>query len=229
MLGVVLQHRLRPATQRLKAMLETHALGRLTRAAVDVRWWRPQSYYDTPGRGTLARDGGGVLMTQAIHTLDLFLYCAGPVVEVAANATTSVVHRMECEDVVVAIARTWDDALVSLHATTAAYPGFAESIELSGTLGTARLSGGELFLQWHDGREERFGEPVALGSGANPMAFSHAAHKALIEDFVIAVQNGTTPAASGRSALAVHQLIDALMTSSASRGFVSLQPSTQPT
>src|SRR6218665_1492893 len=123
-LGVVLQHRVRPAAQRLKALLDARALWRLTRAAVDIRWWRPQSYYDMPGRGTLARDGGGVLMTQAIHTLDPLLHVAGPVAELAAFATTSAVHRMECEDVVTASGRLQDGALFSLHATTAAYPGF---------------------------------------------------------------------------------------------------------
>lgn len=227
-LGVVLQHRVRPAARRLKALLDAQALGRLTRAAVDIRWWRPQSYYDMPGRGTLARDGGGVLMTQAIHTLDLFLHVAGPVVELAAFATTSAAHRMECEDVVTASGCLQDSALFSLHATTAAYPGFAERIDLSGTLGTASLTGGELVVQWCDGREERCGEQAALGAGADPMAFGHAAHQALLEDFVGAVQSGLAPAASGRSALAVHRLIDALMAPSASRGFVALQPLRDP-
>src|SRR6218665_804922 len=227
-LGVVLQHRVRPAAQRLKALLDARALGRLTRAAVDIRWWRPQSYYDMPGRGPLARDGGGVLMTQAIHTLVLFRHVAGPVAELAAFATTSAVHRMECEDVVTASGRLQDGALFSLHATTAAYPGFAERIDLSGTLGTACLTGGELVVQWCDGREERCGEQAALGAGAAPMAFGHAAHQALLEDFVGAVQGGLAPAASGRSALAVHRLIDALTASSASRSLVALDPLTDP-
>lgn len=225
-LGVVLQHRMRPAARRLKALLDDGALGRLTRAAVDVRWWRPQSYYDVPGRGSWARDGGGVLMTQAIHTLDLFLHLAGPVAEVAAIAATSAAHRMECEDVVAAVARMQDGAIASLHASTAAYPGFAESIELSGTLGTARLVGGELSVQWLDGRQEHCGEQAALGAGADPMAFGHAAHKALLQNFVDAVQSGTALAADGRSALAAHQLIDALWASSRTRAFVSCLPPT---
>ena len=67
-----------------------------------IRLWRPQSYYDVEGRGTRARDGGGVLITQGIHTLDLMLSLAGPVAEVTAYAVTSSVHRMETEDMVAA-------------------------------------------------------------------------------------------------------------------------------
>jgi predicted dehydrogenase len=221
-LALVLQHRLRPAALQLKQLLAAGALGTLTRAAVDVRWWRPQSYYDMPGRGTLARDGGGVLMTQAIHTLDLFLHLAGPVHEVAALAATSPAHRMECEDVVAAVARLGNGAVASLHATTAAFPGFAESIELSGTLGTARLTGGELVMHGCDGAVQRWGEDASLGAGADPMAFDHAAHRAVLADFVEAVRHGAAPSASGRSALAVHRLIDALLASSATRRFVPL-------
>ena len=73
-LGVMLQHRFRPASLRLRAVLESGALGAVQAASMAVPWWRPQSYYDEPGRGTLARDGGGVLLTQAIHTLDPVSY-----------------------------------------------------------------------------------------------------------------------------------------------------------
>jgi UDP-N-acetyl-2-amino-2-deoxyglucuronate dehydrogenase len=221
-LAVVLQHRLRPAAERLKQLMDEGALGPLTNAAVDVRWWRPQSYYDAPGRGTKARDGGGVLLTQAIHTLDLFLHLAGAVVEVAALAATSQAHRMECEDVVTAAARLQDGALATINATTAAFPGSADRIELSGTLGTATLVGGELTVRWLDGREEHAGAQTALGAGADPMAFSHELHRAVLTDFVRAVQTRSPPSASGHAALAVHRLIDALLASARSRTFVPL-------
>lgn len=221
-LGVVLQHRMRPAALRLKQLLREGALGTLTNGAVCARWWRPQSYYDEPGRGTLARDGGGVLMTQAIHTLDLFRHLAGPVVEVTAFAATSATHRMECEDVVVAAMRLRDGALVTLNATTAAYPGFDERMELSGTLGSATLAGGELTVRWLDGRDETTGARAASGSGADPMGFAHDAHRALIADFVNALDAGHPPAATGHEALAVHRLIDALLAASAQRRVVTL-------
>ena len=107
-----------------------------------MRWWRPQSYYDEPGRGTLSRDGGGVLLTQAIHTLDLFLSLAGPVAEVAAFSGTTPLHRMEAEDIVGAALRFGNGALGTLDATTASYPGFPERMEIVGDKATAVLSGG---------------------------------------------------------------------------------------
>ncbi|MEO1780080.1 MAG: Gfo/Idh/MocA family oxidoreductase, partial [Pseudomonadota bacterium] len=91
--GVVLQHRARPSARALGERFK--ALGALRAVEITVPWWRPQSYYDVPGRGTYARDGGGVLLTQAIHTLDLALYLLGPVIRVQAMAHTTRLHQME--------------------------------------------------------------------------------------------------------------------------------------
>ena len=84
-LGVVLQHRFRDAGVALRDLLTSGRLGRVEAASVAVPWWRPQRYYDEPGRGTLARDGGGVLLTQAIHTLNLFQSLVGVRAVVAAQ------------------------------------------------------------------------------------------------------------------------------------------------
>ena len=151
-LGVMLQHRMRPASLAMKRLLESRALGEMTCASVDMRWWRPQSYYDQPGRGTRARDGGGVLLTQGIHTIDNFLHSVGLPSELVAFANTSAAHRMECEDVVAAALRYPNGATATLNATVAAYPGFAERIEYCGTLGTATLAGGQLEVRYQDGR-----------------------------------------------------------------------------
>jgi len=221
-LGVVLQHRFRPAAEALARLVADGALGILAGASVAVRWWRPQSYYDEPGRGTRARDGGGVLMTQAIHTLDLFLSLAGEPSEVSAFAGTSALHRMECEDIVGGALRFANGAIGSIDATTACFPGFPERIELIGTQATAILTGGALEVSFHDGRTERFGSNDAFGSGANPMAFSHESHRALLADFLDAVENGRPPRIPGRDALRVHRVIDALIRSSASRQIVEL-------
>ena len=126
-LGVVFQSRFREASLALRARLAEGALGELAAANVACPWWRPQSYYDEPGRGTLARDGGGVLITQAIHTLDLALSLTGPVAEVAAVCGTTRVHRMETEDFAGAGLRFANGALGALFATTAEYPGFARA------------------------------------------------------------------------------------------------------
>ena len=111
-------------------------------------WWRPQAYYDAPGRGTLARDGGGVLLTQAIHSLDLMLSLLGPVAEVAAVAGTSRLHRMEAEDVAAAGITFANGALGSLYATTAAFPGRPERLAVTGTQAAALIDGNTLELSF---------------------------------------------------------------------------------
>ncbi len=157
-LGVVLQHRFREASEALAARLAAGALGKLAAANVICPWWRPQSYYDEPGRGTLARDGGGVLITQAIHTLDLLLSLTGPVAEVAAITGTTALHRMATEDFAGAGLRFANGALGALLATTAAFPGFPERIELIGTHATAVLAAGVLTLHQPMGETEKIGE-----------------------------------------------------------------------
>jgi predicted dehydrogenase len=214
-LGIMFQHRFRAASQKFASLVAEGALGRLQAAQLTVPWWRPQSYYDQPGRGTLAQDGGGVLITQAIHSLDLLLSLAGPVAEVAALAATTGLHRMETEDFVGAGLRFANGASGALMATTAFYPGGAEAIVLACDRAVATLSGGVLKLDWLDGRSESFGEEKsASGGGADPMAFPFDWHKAQIIEFVDAVRAGRDPASNGHTALGVHRLIDALMQSS---------------
>lgn len=213
-LGVVLHYRTRENARRLASLVRTGALGRLVTASASIRWWRTQGYYDQPGRGTLARDGGGVLLTQAIHGLDLFLTLAGPVAEVACFAGTSIAHRMECEDVAGAALRFAGGAIGSLDATTASYPGFPERLELVFEQATALLVGEDLRLFHRDGTEQHFPAGASHGGGADPMAYSHEHHRALLQDFLDALDKGRAPIATGASALHVHELIDALIRSS---------------
>ncbi|HSN80790.1 MAG TPA: Gfo/Idh/MocA family oxidoreductase [Rhodoferax sp.] len=215
-LTVMLQHRLRPAAIRLRALLDAGELGQLVSASASVRWWRPQSYYDEPGRGTLARDGGGVLITQAIHTLDLLLACTGLPVRVMGLAATSPVHSLEGEDCACALLHYANGAMATVQATTAAYPGFPERLELNGTLGSASLDAGVLQMALMNGQTLAVGDAQAGGGGADPMAFDHGAHRAVIKDFIDAVRQGREPAVTGRSALATQQLIEAIMASSQS-------------
>ena len=221
-LGIVLQHRFRPNSLKLEALIRSFALGEIAAASASIRWWRPQSYYDEPGRGTKARDGGGVLLTQAIHSLDLFQSLAGPIAEVTGFAGTSALHRMETEDIVCAGIRFANGALGTIDATTASHPGFPERLELVGTRGTAVLNGGVLELYWQDGRTESFAGERLLGGGADPMAFSHAHHCAVLRDFLDALDDKRPPKVSGREALKVHRLIDALLRSSETRQPVAI-------
>jgi predicted dehydrogenase len=209
-LGVVLQHRFRPGAVRLRELVEAGALGAVQAATVSVPWWRPQAYYDEPGRGTRARDGGGVLLTQAIHTLDLFRSLVGPVEVIAARARTTDLHRMETEDFAAALVELPGGAVGTVLATTAFYPGAPERIELIAAKASATLTGGGLHVAWLDGRSETHGESAG-GGGADPMAFSHEAHRRLIADFAAAVREGRDPLASGEEALRTQELVEALL------------------
>lgn len=221
-LGVVFQHRFREASLKLKSLIETGSLGKLGIAQVNVPWWRPQSYYDEPGRGTYARDGGGVMINQAIHTLDLLQVYTGPISEVMALMGTSSIHKMEAEDFVAAGARFSSGAMGSIVATTAAYPGGAETIELGFENAAVHLGSGVLTVSYHDGRTESFGEEAGTGGGADPMAFPHDWHTSAQRDFIEAVRDGRQPTVTGAEALKVHRLIDALTLSSREKRAVAL-------
>src|SRR5205085_10380558 len=211
-LAVMLQHRVRPAGVKLAQMLRAGELGKIVNCSTVIRVWRPQSYYEVEGRGTLARDGGGVLITQGIHTLDLMLSLAGPIAEVRGYATTSSVHRMETEDLVAAAVKYENGAIGAIDATTAAYPGFPERIEIIGEKATASLVGSDLVVAHHDGRvTELKTQYGGGGTGADPMAFPNDWHRAVIADFLCAVDQKREPMISGHEALKVHRLIDALL------------------
>lgn len=215
-LGIVLQNRTRPNARELGRRIAEGELGELVTASASIRWWRAQSYYDEPGRGTLARDGGGVLLTQAIHALDLFLSLAGPVAEVSAMAGTSRTHRMECEDVVSAALRFTNGAIGSIDATTASFPGFPERLELVFDHATAVLTGESLMLYWRDGRiEDHSVAAGGHGGGADPMGYAHTRHRAVLEDFLDALDEDREPLVTGEEALKVHRLIEAILASSA--------------
>lgn len=210
-LGVVLQHRFRPGSLRLRAALGEGILGTVVAANMTVPWWRPQSYYDQPGRGTLARDGGGVLLTQAIHTLDLFRSLVGVNSVLAAQVGTTATHQMETEDYASALIRLGNDAPGTLLATTAAYPGLPERIELWGTRGSATLLGGSLRLMTLDGNKETIEAEGGTGGGANIMDFPNDAHRAVLADFLDAVGADRDPAITGEDALESQLLIDRIL------------------
>lgn len=213
-LGMVFQHRFRQVSEQLAALLERGDLGEVGLVEVTVPWWREQGYYDEPGRGTYARDGGGVLISQAIHTLDLMGALLGDVTRVQAMARKTRFHDLEAEDFVSAGLTFASGAVGSLQASTAQYPGGAEFIIVHGEKGVARLGAGQLVLQWRDGTEQHSGEAGTTGGGADPMAFTHAWHQSVIEDFAHAVRDKRPPRVTGREALRVHRLIDALIASS---------------
>ncbi|CAN7579803.1 Gfo/Idh/MocA family oxidoreductase [Caballeronia sp. LjRoot34] len=207
-LGIVFQNRFRPAVRKLAAIMKAGELGKLAYAGVDMRWWRPQSYYDEPGRGTYARDGGGVLLTQAIHALDILMWLAGDVASFTSMPATTVLHAMEAEDFVSAGLTFESGAAGHVLATTGAFPGFPERIEFVGLKGTAVLNGGHLQVFYQDGRADEFKDTAATGFGARPMDFSHTAHRELLHDFVNAIRENRNPSVTGNDALRVQKLIE---------------------
>jgi predicted dehydrogenase len=223
LVAIALQHRFRAAARELRALVEGGAMGRLVSASAAIRWWRPPEYFAQAGRGMKARDGGGVLLTQAIHTLDLFQSLTGPVARVAAIAKTSSLRAIDTEDIAVAAVEFGNGAAGMIDATTVAYPGFAERIELACEHATAVLAAETLEVFWKDGRHHRHEGSSAGGGGADPMAFSHEAHKALIADILGAVRDGREPAVSGREAVKVQVLIEAMLQSSAEGRAVSIE------
>ncbi|HEY8578001.1 MAG TPA: Gfo/Idh/MocA family oxidoreductase [Devosia sp.] len=212
-LGVIFQHRFRQASRYLAEAVEEERFGRIDAVTLFVPWWRPQSYYDQPGRGTLAQDGGGVLITQAIHSLDLMLSLCGEVSAVTAMAKTTRLHRMETEDFVSAGLEFASGAVGAVTATTASFPGGPESLTINFSTATATLTAGNLTIQTMAGETIAIGEASQGGSGADPMAFPFDWHAAQIADFVQAVRQGRAPLSTGHTALRVHRLIDAMVRS----------------
>lgn len=210
-LGVVLQHRFRQASQVLQKLLMDGRLGEVQAASVRVPWWRSQAYYNEPGRGTFARDGSGVLLTQAIHTLDLFRALVGVQSVKSAVVRQTQLHQMETEDHVSALLVLGNGAPGDLMATTAMYPGFPETIDIIGTLGSARLTGGNLQVHFLEGEPVTISSEGGTGSGANPMDFSHEPHRELITDFMQAISEKRAPSVSGAEALKTQALISELL------------------
>lgn len=213
-LGIMLQHRVRPVVDQLRRLLDN--LGDIHVVEVSVPWWRDQTYYDAPERGTYARDGGGVMISQAIHTLDLMLSLTGPVETVSALSATSKSHHMETEDFVSAGLRFVSGAVGHLFATTSAYPGRGETITLHCAKGSVTLDAGTLRIDWRDGRAQTLGHAATSGSGADPMAFTSDWHQWMIEDFARSLAENCPCLVTGEEALKVHALIDALERSSKS-------------
>ncbi|MFY9185019.1 MAG: Gfo/Idh/MocA family oxidoreductase [Limnohabitans sp.] len=210
-LGVVLQHRFREASVVLQQLITQGRLGEVQAASVRVPWWRSQAYYNELGRGTLARDGGGVLLTQAIHTLNLFQALVGVQSVKAATVRQTRLHQMETEDHVSALLVLGNGAPGDLMATTAMYPGYPETIEVIGTLGSARLSGASLEVNFLTQETLTVTSEGGTGSGANMMDFSHQPHKDLLTDFIDAIASNRPPRVTGADALSTHALIDELL------------------
>src|SRR6266496_5891684 len=211
-LAVISQHRFDPSSRQVHDLVEEQAFGRLVLGNAIVPWWRSQQYYDSGDwRGTWELDGGGVLMNQTIHSIDLLQWLMGPVKSVCGY-TNTLVHRMETEDVAVAVLRFVNGALGTITATTGAYPGVTTRIEIFGDKGSAVIENDNL-AYLHLARDDKQGigaygatpqeRKKADDSGStsqNPAALSAASHALQIADMIRAIRENGMPLVDGYAA-----------------------------
>ncbi|MPZ17450.1 MAG: gfo/Idh/MocA family oxidoreductase [Luteitalea sp.] len=212
--GVFFQERCAPDLEALKNDLAAGVLGRLTLATAQVKWYRPLEYYSkSRWRGTWALDGGGALMNQGIHTVDLLLWLMGDIERVFAWTRTTL-HAIEVEDTVVALLEFASGAVATLEATTAAYPGANRRIEITGTRGTIvveqdRVVRRDLIDATAESRPS--GAHVgATASASSPVVADATPHRRVFEDFLAALDNGSRPRCDvreGRRSVAVVEAI----------------------
>lgn len=212
-LGVVFQHRMRAPSIAVARLVAGSTLGQLGLIEITVPLWRDQTYYDELGRGTFARDGGGVMLTNAIHSLDLALSLTGPVTRVRAMTATTPLHRMEAEDFAVAGFDFACGAVGSFVASTAMFPHRTEVIRLHYDKASLRIDKNALEVSWRDGRTTTEGNP-ADGDMRPLSGGKHEWHQAVIENFIDAIRTGRDPMVTGRAALVPQRLIAAIEASS---------------
>jgi predicted dehydrogenase len=212
-LGVIFQDRLKPNIQLLKGWLDRGLLGKPLLVDVRVKWYRPPEYYsNSKWRGTFALDGGGALINQAIHTVDLLLWLLGDVARVEAR-TATVLHKIEAEDTAVATLKFTSGAVGAFLGTTAAYPGYPRRLEITGTEGTVILEHDRIVAV--DLRNPPQDFAGATKGDSNQSASSAAVtdisgHKAILEDFLRAIANNTEPICNGREGRRSLALVEAI-------------------
>ena len=215
----------------LKAAVEAGKFGRLTLGEASNKWWRSQQYYDEGGwKGTQALDGGGALMNQAIHNVDLLLWMMGPVASVCGLTATLAHERIEVEDTAVAAIRFKSGALGMLVGTTSVYPGYPKQIAIHGDKGSAVIEQEDV-LKWDftpataddEIVKAKFAAKVgASGGAADPKAISHEGHRRQLADFVDAVRANRLPKVDGREGKKAVELICAIYESNSTGKVVEL-------
>jgi len=222
LLGVMFQDRLKPDVQRMKTLVDAGRLGSPILAEAHVKWYRPPSYYrDSRWRGTKALDGGGALINQGVHTVDLLLWLFGSVRRVFAR-TAAKLHDIDVEDTAVAVLEFENGALGTIDAATSAYPGYSRRIELTGSNGTVILDGDALMaIDLRDARVDEQPTPVERGhtatvSAASPVVADASAHQRIFEDFIRAIATRGTPVCDGREGRRSVALVEAIYESARS-------------
>lgn len=231
-LCTIFPSRFHDANIALKTAVETGRFGRMTLGETACKWWRSQAYYDEGGwKGTQLLDGGGALMNQAIHNVDLLLWMMGDATHVTGFTATLAHERIDVEDTAVACLRFASGALGVIQATTSVHPGLPKTIAVHGDCGTAVIEQEDL-LRWEfavpiDDDElirQRFAQKTgASGGAADPKAISHQGHARQLTDFVAAIKSGGSPKVDGREGRRAVALICAIYESMRSGRVVELK------
>jgi predicted dehydrogenase len=227
----IVQSRTHAPSALIKKAIDEGRLGKIVLADAQIKWWRTQEYYDNrKKRGTLQQDGGGALMNQGIHCIDLLQGFMGTVTEVFSYTTTLAHQNIDVEDTAVAVLKFANGALGVIQGTTGAYPGFLKKIEICGSKGSVVMEE-ENILTWQfaDERPEdeeirkKFGAATQTGGGASdPKAISHLGHKMLFESFVNSLRDGTPVALDGVEGKKSVEIIEATYRSAKSGSPVAL-------
>jgi UDP-N-acetyl-2-amino-2-deoxyglucuronate dehydrogenase len=212
LLSVVSQHRFDDSSLFLSKAIADGRLGKLLQIDCYVKWFRSAEYYSRPIKGSWAVEGGGALINQAVHQIDILRWLAGPVKHVTGEWQLGALHKIESEDVVNALLRFESGAMGVVQASTAIWPGYSERVEIHGTKGTAVVTGDKL-TTWDV--QDDHGEPAPLAtevkSGASdPMAISLAPFERQFLDFADAIKNKRKPSVAGEEGLAALEIVDAI-------------------
>jgi UDP-N-acetyl-2-amino-2-deoxyglucuronate dehydrogenase len=211
-LGVVSQHRFDDSCQFVRRAIDAGRLGRIIQADCYVKWYRSPDYYSRPIKGSWATEGGGALINQAIHQVDVLRWLIGPVKELFGEWQLGALHKIESEDVVNAVLKYESGATGVIQASTAFWPGYTERVEIHGTKGTAVISGDKL-TTWDV--QNDVGEPAPVASNvasgsSDPMAISLEPFERQFRDFGDAIKTGRKPMVSGEEGYQALEIVDAV-------------------
>lgn len=223
-LSVIFQSRYTPAAKKVRKALDQGLLGRLILGDAYIKWYRSPEYYKSNAwRGTKAIDGGGALINQAIHTIDLLQWMMGGVQRLNGLVRTST-HAIESEDLGVATLEYSNGAVGVIEGSTAIQPGFKERVEIHGQKGSITLEGGNITSWKVEGCTEADyvdAQKVSYGSTSSP-AISSVNHKVQFEDIVAAIQQGRESLVNGEEGLKALQIVLGIYESSAKRQWIEL-------
>ena len=237
-LSAIFPSRFHDSSLEIKRAIEDDRFGRLTLADSYVKWYRTQAYYDSGAwRGTWELDGGGALMNQAIHSVDLLTWFMGPVDQITASTGTLAHERIAVEDTAVATLRFKNGALGVIEASTAAYPGYLKRIEIHGSEGTAAMEEEDI-VKWDFAKKGRRDAAVqkqmaaskSTGGGASdPAAIGHHGHAQQFKDVLQAIEKNRAPAVDGREGRRSVEIILAIYKAAETGKVIKLPLTSDPT